>query len=56
MKPIKLDERERDLARRAFDYLLGQLTTHPDNAGALTKVARNWMHDELVALRQKFES
>ncbi len=55
MKPLRLDDRERDLARRCFDYLLAQLDVHPAGTGALTKVARNWMHDELAALRQKFE-
>jgi hypothetical protein len=56
MKPIKLDDRERDLARRCFGYLVNQLSSSPpDTYGALTKVARDWMHDEIVALKQKFE-
>ena len=56
MKPIKMDDRERDLARRCFAYLLQQLSPpHPEHSGALTKVARDWMHDEILALKQKFE-
>jgi hypothetical protein len=47
---------ERDLARRCFDYLLNQLSLPPpDSYGALTRVARDWMHDEILALKQKFE-
>ena len=56
MRTIKLDDRERDLIRRSLDYLILQLgPPHPDKTGVLTKVARDWMHDELVAVRNKFE-
>ena len=55
MKTIRLDDRELDLARRCFDYLIGELERHPDDIGRLSTAARNWMRDEITALRQKFE-
>jgi hypothetical protein len=53
-KPIYLDDRERDLARRVFGYISKGLRTTPSNAGDLSMVARNWMADEIDALSAKF--
>ena len=56
MKSIRLDTRECDLARRCFAYLISQLALSPSGpATPLTKVARDWMHDDIVELKQKFE-
>ena len=55
-RAIYLDERERDLARRAFEVLRGYLVfTIKIHTRRLEVMALQWTHDELEALAAKFE-
>lgn len=53
-KAIYLDERERDLARRAFAMLKSRLDRAPLGSSNLEKFVISWTHDELAALSLKF--
>lgn len=54
-RAIYLDERERDLARRVFSYVIGRLKNNVNDANAVQKFALSWANREVSALFVKFE-
>ena len=56
-RPIYLDDRERDLARRAFAGLSGRLNARINNpiTDRLDVLAVRWTRDEIDNLARKFE-
>lgn len=56
-RPIYLDNRERDLARRAFAILIAKFDEGLQRIifNAREKMAFQWTRDELQALATKFE-
>ena len=51
-RPIYLDDRERDLARRVFAVVVKELNYSPTND--MARMAIQWTHDEVKALGDKF--
>ena len=54
-RAIYLDERERDLAKRIFDYIICRCELRqPKSLYPIEQCAVQWLHDEVLALKEKF--